>query len=81
MKELAKAKGSRKLIKACHKCNQVTESDREIERCPKCSKAFLPLNYFDKIHFDPNARFNDLFTHCDEINEEDLIKGIHVLWG
>lgn len=60
-------------------CSQTTESEKELERCPKCNKSFLPLNYFEKIH-NKDAKYHELFSKSDHIHEEDLIKGIHVLW-
>jgi hypothetical protein len=75
-----KSKTFKKLVKLCHVCNQVTECERELERCPKCNKSFLPLNYFEKIHGQEKQHFKDLFTDSEHLYEEDLIKGIHVLW-
>jgi len=70
----------KKLVKLCHMCCQVTESEKEIQRCPKCNKSFLPLNYFEKIHSGEKKNFSELFENCEFIAEEDLIRGIHVLW-
>ena len=61
-------------------CGQITESHREIEKCSSCSKSFLPLNYFHKIHNQENAKYKDLFAESYELNESDLIRGIFVLW-
>lgn len=34
----------------CHQCLNLNESDSgEVLKCEKCGKAFLPVNYFDKI--------------------------------
>ena len=70
------------LFKRCHRCGKLIESYSEVQRCPepKCQKAFLPLNYLHKIE---DANFHDypnLFVSSDELHEDDLIKGIYVLW-
>lgn len=68
------------LIKKCHMCGHLNESSKEVPRCGQCSKSFLPLNYFGKVHAKNTEEFNNLFSTSDEIHEEDLIKGIHALW-
>ena len=69
------------LIKRCHVCGQITESHQEIDRCPTCKKSFLPLNYFEKIH-DVRTKddYRQLFEVSDNLVEEDLVKGVYVLW-
>lgn len=68
------------LIRKCHVCGQLVESEQEQEKCCQCGKAFLPLNYFEKIHGDPDQKFQDLFSFSDEIDEDSLILGIYVVW-
>jgi hypothetical protein len=71
---------SKKLfIKQCHSCGKIEEHTKEIERCSYCSKSFLPLKYFEKIH-DVHQQYSELFSSADEIEEKDLIKGLIVLW-
>lgn len=70
----------RLLIRACHSCLKVNESDRELERCQFCNKSFLPLRYFDKIHSCKEAKWENHFYPTELIDEEDLIKGLFVLW-
>ncbi len=70
---------TKSLIKKCHVCLELNESVKEIERCQKCRKAFLPLNYFSKIHLD-DGDYESLFSEVDELQDEDLIKGIYVIW-
>jgi hypothetical protein len=77
---LAKNKSKKLIIRRCHVCGQVVESEMEQESCISCGKAFLPLNYFDKIHGDQSQKFKDLFADGDELHEDDLITGIYVLW-
>ncbi len=79
-KELNKKTKSRLLIKKCHVCGQLIESHNEQENCVSCGKSFLPLNYFEKIHNHDQARFADLFAECHDIHEDDLIKGLYVIW-
>ncbi len=67
------------IIKLCHKCGHCNASDVELERCQKCAKAFLPLNYFEKIHAK-DEKFQELFEDSDNLEDEDLIKGLYVLW-
>ena len=68
------------IIKKCHICGHISESQRELEQCGNCQKSFLPLNYFGKIHAKNEEEFQELFSHSREIHEEDLIKGLIVLW-
>ncbi len=74
-----KAKG-RVLIKKCHVCGHVMESVKEVERCGSCNKSFLPINYFGKIHAKNSTEYRNLYADCNELVEEDLIKGISVIW-
>ena len=68
------------LFKRCHLCGHISETDHELAKCLSCSKAFLPLNYYRKIHENSHTHFHELFSFSDDLTEEDLIKGIHVLW-
>jgi rRNA maturation endonuclease Nob1 len=68
------------IIRRCHKCGQLTESEKEVEKCVKCGKSFLPLKYFEKVHCHEADKYEDLFSESDELCEEDLVKGIFVLW-
>ncbi len=71
------------IIKKCHVCGQVIESTTEQEKCMSCGKSFLPLNYFEKVHThekSQQAKYKDLFAESDELHEEDLIKGLYVIW-
>ena len=76
----SKRKYQQKIIKKCHCCGQVAESEKEIQKCVSCGKSFLPLNYFDKIHGDAEYKFEELFSEVSEIEDEDLIKGLYVIW-
>jgi uncharacterized OB-fold protein len=68
------------LIKKCHLCGTVMESYIERKKCTKCKKSFLPMNYFSKVHAKNSKEFDELFSNSDDMQEEDLIKGISVLW-
>jgi hypothetical protein len=68
------------LFKVCHCCGHCHETEVEPERCAKCAKAFLPLQYFEKVHQSKTARYQSLFEASDELEEESLIKGLYVLW-
>jgi hypothetical protein len=68
------------LIRACHSCLKVNESFQELQRCKHCNKSFLPLRYFDKIHGDPQLKWENHFSLSEQLDEEDLIKGLFVLW-
>ncbi|MBT3584879.1 MAG: hypothetical protein HN509_08225 [Halobacteriovoraceae bacterium] len=68
------------IIKKCHVCGTLSESAREPKKCKKCKKSFLPLNYFGKVHAKDSEAFNNLFSKSEELHDDDLIKGIHVLW-
>jgi len=76
---ITKAKG-KLLIRACHACLKVNESHQELERCTHCSKAFLPLRYFEKVHSCKDQSWQNHFSTIEFIEEEDLIKGLFVLW-
>jgi len=75
-----KKKIQKVIIRKCHMCGQVVESHVEQDKCCSCGKSFLPLNYFDKIHGENGQKFNELFSHSDDLLDEDLITGIYVLW-
>lgn len=68
------------LIKKCHVCGAVAESYSEQKKCGSCKKSFLPSNYFGKVHAKNSKEFAQLFSSSDDLHEEDLIKGIAVLW-
>ena len=68
------------LIKKCHICGHINESSCEVERCKKCQKSFLPISYFSKVHDNSGVKFKQLYSRAHEINEKDLIIGIHVIW-
>ena len=74
MKDLQKSAKEKVLIRACHSCLKVNESHKELERCLHCNKSFLPLRYFDKIHADKAAKWENHFSPTELIEEEDLIK-------
>ncbi|PIP95429.1 MAG: hypothetical protein COW00_13070 [Bdellovibrio sp. CG12_big_fil_rev_8_21_14_0_65_39_13] len=68
------------LIKKCHSCGNLNETQTEPMKCQKCSQSYLPLQYFSKVHSKNNTEFEKLFAAVEEIHEEDLIKGLYVLW-
>ena len=68
------------LIKKCHVCGHIHWKEQEINRCTNCHKSFLPLNYFNKVHGRSRLDFQQLFCHCNELSEEDIVKGLYVLW-
>ena len=72
--------GTKLLIKKCHICGHVMESSQEVQKCGKCKKSFLPVNYFSKIHSKTQNEYEQLFAQGHEICEEDLIKGLTVIW-
>lgn len=80
MKVVTEKAKEKLLIRACHSCLKINEAPHELERCAHCSKSFLPLRYFEKIHADKEKKFEKLFANSDQIEEEDLIKGLLVLW-
>ena len=67
------------LVKKCYCCGHINESAAEIQRCHQCKKSFLPLKYFQKIH-DIHQNYSQLFSQASELEEDDLIKGLVVLW-
>jgi hypothetical protein len=67
-------------MRVCHSCLKLNESHKELERCAHCDKSFLPLRYFDKIHSDKDTSWSNHFSYSEHLDEEDLIKGLFVLW-
>jgi hypothetical protein len=80
VEEIKKTKKEKLLLRNCHSCLKINESSKELERCAHCNKAFLPLRYFDKIHQEKDLSWENYFYPTDLIEEEDLIKGLFVLW-
>lgn len=79
MKEVGTRLRKRLIVKKCHHCNALNESTTEKQKCSSCNRPFLPLNYFDKIH-NHEVQYDDLFAQSHELHEDDLIKGLYVLW-
>ncbi len=79
VKELEKTK-EKLLIRACHSCCKINESNKELERCLHCNKSFLPLRYFEKIKGHKEVTWENHFSPSSHLEEEDLIKGLFVLW-
>jgi hypothetical protein len=69
-----------KLIKVCHVCSHIMESKKELDRCSKCRKSFLPINYTRYDLAQSTKAFHELFHSTDELHEEDLVKGLNVIW-
>ena len=68
------------LFKKCHVCGHINESHNELERCQKCQKSFLPSSYFSKVHEQSGLKYKQLYSPVNELDEKDLIIGIHVIW-
>lgn len=69
------------LIKLCHYCNKINESTRELQRCNHCTKSFMPLNYLLQMKEQNSTKFfNELYNECKDLNDEDLIKGLYLIW-
>ena len=79
MKDLTNNK-EKLLIRTCHVCLKTNEGNQEMERCTHCNKPFLPLRYFDKVHHATEVKWENYFYPVELIEEEDLIKGLFVLW-
>ncbi len=80
VEETRKAGPQKLLIKKCHMCGHIMESEEEVQKCHQCKKSFLPLNYFSKVHSKTGNEFSALFASCNEIHEQELIKGLTVIW-
>jgi hypothetical protein len=80
MNEVNKTDKEKMIIRACHTCSKISEAHQELERCLHCGKAFLPLRYFEKIHDFKGESWKKHFAYADELENEDLIKGLFVLW-
>lgn len=73
-------KNDKVIIKKCHVCGHIAESHQEPQRCGQCTKSFMPVNYFSKVHSKSPADYEKLFAYGHEMHEEDVIKGLTVLW-
>ncbi len=81
MREIQLNSASEKIIiRKCHACGKLNDSYREVQRCDKCRKSFLPLNYFGKIHAKNETEFKNLFASSNELTDDDLLKGLMALW-
>lgn len=80
MKELSKQVSDRSIIKKCHICGHMHDTTTEIQKCTSCKKSFLPTKYFEKVHAKNSDDFKLLFSNVSELHEEDLVKGITVIW-
>jgi hypothetical protein len=80
MNDLKKTDKEKLVIRACHTCTKITESFQEVERCSHCNKAFLPLRYFEKIHDFKGKNWQKHFADASDLEDDDLIKGLFVLW-
>jgi hypothetical protein len=78
--EVTKENQTKLIIKKCHVCGHISESSHELQKCTKCKKSFLPVNYFSKVHSKSQKDYEQLFASSYEISEDDLIKGLTVLW-
>ena len=67
------------MMRVCHRCLKLNESEKELERCQHCNKSFLPLQYFEKIHAQ-HEDWSSHFSSSEDLDEKDLIKGLFVLW-
>ena len=79
IQEISKSKAI-VLIKKCHVCGHIMESSKEPEKCGKCNKSFLPSNYFSKVHAKTSKEFKSLFSQSNELHEDEIIKGLTVIW-
>ena len=77
--ELKKDSHKKVLIKKCHICGHLNESTAEPERCVNCKKAFLPSQYFSKVHSKQQA---ERYNSVEELEQSKtpLVKGINVIW-
>jgi len=70
---------SKEILRLCHRCHHLNHHHKETDKCNHCNKAFLPLNYFQKIH-DVHTEFKELFGEARELEEKDMIIGLTILW-
>ncbi len=75
-----KSDSEKLIIKKCHLCGQINSGYKEPHKCTQCKKSFLPLNYFSKIHSSSSSEYENLFASSNEIHEEDVVKGLTVIW-
>lgn len=75
-----KSDAEKLIIKKCHLCGEINSGHLEPQKCSQCKKSFLPLNYFSKIHSTNPNEYEKLFASSGEIHEEDVIKGLTVIW-
>lgn len=73
------SQSEKSLVKLCHCCGHLHEAVVEVDRCIQCKKSFLPAKYFEKIH-DLHQNYLQLFSKVEELDENDLIKGLMIIW-
>ena len=66
-------------MRMCHCCGHINESQKELESCQSCKKAFLPTQYMSKVHQPRNIE-EDIYQFGEEIDEHRLIRGLYVIW-
>lgn len=74
------SKNASMIIKLCHICGHLNESYVEVKKCSQCNKSYLPINYFHKGFDIYNGSYDDLYLEIKDLDEDDLIRGIHVIW-
>lgn len=73
-------KKSKIIIRKCHMCGHIMGQEKEPQKCEQCKKSFLPFNYFSKIHSKSNSDYEKLYSYGHEIHEEEMVKGLTVIW-
>ena len=72
------------VLRLCHVCNHVSEAEKEVLRCGKCGKAFLPLSSLEKIMLAASQSGSQASN--GPANEDSLernfmvIQGLMALW-
>ncbi len=74
---------SNTVLRLCHVCNYINEAEKEVIRCGKCSKAFLPMTSLEKIIL-ATAQAQTLASNDRNVEELSmnymLIQGLMVIW-
>lgn len=68
----------KQLLRLCHVCGKLNESESEVLRCIHCGKGFLPINYFEKLKKKAQVAAKE----GDRVLPESLnpLQGLIVFW-
>ncbi len=67
-------------FRLCHACGYINEAEKEVVRCGKCSKAFLPFTSLEKIMLAAGLKPDVAANPQGNPMHYALIQGLMVFW-